>query len=385
MQNVIGPKLLEPVAEWYEASQQESDESGLDPDAGASVETLPGSDQAASTIPDMDSASLASAQAAEAFFAGPDVGAIPTAETTGATSNTSEPGLMAAVMNVPVSRLAMLKDITLRVKTRIKSHNLAVVAAGIAFWGLLAIPAMLTAVLSIYGLFADPAKVEGQIEGNLGALPEEARTIITGQLESVAGASGGGLAVGAAIGIVLALWTSSGAIAKVIATLNTIWAVDETRKFAKLRGLAVLITLGAIVFVMGAAFLLAVLPPLLSEVGLADVGRWLLNAGRFPALLGFMAAGLAFLYWIGPDRRSKYRVVTSGALTATLLWVVVSGLFSVYTSKFGSYNETYGTLGAVVILLLWLFLTAFMVLIGAEIDAAREERSAEMDSGVGTG
>ena len=385
MQNVIGPKLLEPVAEWYGASQRESDESGSDPDAGPSVETLPGSDQSTSPLPDADSTSLASAQVAEAFFAGPDAGATPTAEPTGAASSASEPGLIAAVIDVPVSRSALIKDVALRVKTRIKSHNLAVVAAGIAFWGLLAIPAMLTAVLSIYGLFADPAKVEGQIEDNLGALPEEARTIITGQLESVAGASGSGLAVGAAIGIVLALWTSSGAIAKVIATLNTIWGIDETRKFAKLRGLAVLITLGAIVFVMGAAFLLAALPPLLSEVGLADIGRWLLNAGRFPALLGFMAASLAFLYWIGPDHRSKYRVVTWGALSATLLWVVVSGLFSVYTSKFASYNETYGTLGAAVILLLWLFLTAFMVLIGAEIDASREERAAEMDSGVGAG
>ena len=118
---------------------------------------------------------------------------------------------------------------------------------------------------------------------------------------------------------------------------------------------------------------MAILPPLLTEVGLADAGRWLLNAGRFPALLLFMAAGLAILYWIGPNRPSRYRPLTWGAVVATALWVIVSGAFTIYTASFDSYNETYGTLGAVVILLMWLFLTAFMVLIGAEIDAAREE------------
>lgn len=407
MKNVIGPKVLEPVSRWYE---ENVDDEAPDADPAPTPAEAPDDAPAAPTehqaevevkvveepIVDLrddapSSESLASARAAEAFFAGPDAGDLPRPDPTPTPDEPSSAGARelaesalavgqaaaAKAVEIPKTRLQRIKDIGLRVKDRIKEHNLAVVAAGIAFWGLLAIPAVLTAVLSIYGLVADETEVENQIEDNLGALPEEARDIITGQLESVAGASGGGLAIGVVVGIILALWTSSGAIAKVIATLNTIWGVSEDRKFFKLRGLALFITLGSIVFVIGAAFLLAVMPAVLSEVGLADVGRWLLNAGRFPALLLFMAAGLAVLYWIGPNRRSRYRPLTWGAVLATLLWVVVSGAFSIYTASFNSYNEAYGTLGAIVILLMWLFLTAFMVLIGAEIDAAREEADAE--------
>ena len=401
MKNVIGPKILQPASRWYEENVDEAEVADTDqPAAGTvapAIEVVDDAETADEPVVDITtgaaaSESLASARAAEAFFAGPDAGeltppapAAPAeAEATSAARDLAESALAAGqavatkAVEIPKTRLQRVKDIGMRVKDRIKEHNLAVVAAGIAFWGLLAIPAVLTAVLSIYGLVSDETKVEAQIEDNLGALPEEARDIITGQLESVAGASGGGLAVGVVVGIILALWTSSGAIAKVIATLNTIWGVSEDRKFFKLRGLALFITLGSIVFVIGAAFLLAVMPAVLSEVGLADVGRWLLNAGRFPALLLFMAAGLAVLYWIGPNRRARYRPLTWGAVLATLLWVVVSGAFSVYTASFSSYNETYGTLGAIVILLMWLFLTAFMVLIGAEIDAAREEADAEV-------
>lgn len=434
MRNVVGPRVLKPVSDWYESNVEAEAEAEADeaaptvdpsrsPEESAGPETTPaGSPTAPSGSPgerpvstesdptpvappseidlrthpqprvEVDvqssegvadatlatdaSTSLASAQAAEAFLSGADAAVVPapTPATEGvAPAEEQDQGLVAAVIDIPKTRLQRIKAIAMAVKDRIKSHNLAVVAAGIAFWGLLAIPAVLTAVLSIYGLFAEPDKVEAQIEDNLSALPEDARSIITGQLESVAGASGGGLAVGAAIGILLALWTSSGAVAKVIATLNTIWGVTEDRKFFKLRGMAIGITFGAIVFVIGAAFLLAILPPLLSEVGLADAGRWLLNAGRFPALLAFMAVGLAVLYWMGPNRRTRFRPITWGAIVATLLWVVVSGLFSVYTASFASYNETYGSLGAVVILLMWLYLTAFMVLLGAEIDASRED------------
>ena len=412
MKNVIGPKVLQPVNRWYtdnvdgDPNQDAGEGEGEGEEQTTDEATTPPADlHATSTAepgPAPTSGSLASAQAAEAFFAGPDAGELPPAASPGETAEPgtataeeddgSSRGLAAtavatghavatktaqAAVDIPRTRAARIKDIGLRVKDRVKEHNLAVVAAGIAFWGLLAIPAVLTAVLSIYGLVADASEVEAQIENNLEALPEEARAIIIGQLESVAGASGGGLAVGAVVGILLALWTSSGATAKIIATLNTIWGVPENRPFLKLRGLALFITLGSIVFVVGAAFLLAILPAVLSEAGFADAGRWMLNTGRFPALLVFMAFGLAVLYWIGPNRRMRYRPLTWGAVLATLLWVLVSAAFSIYTARFSSYNETYGTLGAIVILLMWLFLTAFVVLIGAEIDASREEADAE--------
>lgn len=262
------------------------------------------------------------------------------------------------------------------VKTRVKDHNLNVVAAGVAFWGLLAIPATLTAVVSIYGLVSTPEEVENQIEDSLSGASAEVQTIIGDQLRSVAGASGGGLAIGAIVGVLLALWTTSGAVSKVIATLNTIWGVKEDRGFLRLRGMAVGLTVGAIAFVGGAGFLLAALPATLDKAGLGDAARWSLNIARFPVLLVVMAVGLSVLYWAGPNRHGRLKLLTWGATIATILWLVLSGLFSFYTASFASYNETYGSLGAIVIMLLWLFITAFVVLVGAEIDAERESLDA---------
>ena len=159
---------------------------------------------------------------------------------------------------------------------------------------------------------------------------------------------------------------------KVIATLNTIWDVKEDRGFLKLRGMAVGLTVGAIAFVGGAGFLLAALPATLDKAGLGDAARWSLNIARFPLLLVVMAVGLSVLYWAGPNRQGPLKLLTWGATIATILWLVLSGLFSFYTASFASYNETYGSLGAIVIMLLWLFITAFVVLVGAEIDAERE-------------
>lgn len=265
-----------------------------------------------------------------------------------------------------------MKDVAADVRHRIKTHNLVVVAGGIAFWALLAVPAILTAVVSIYGLVAEPEDVESQIEDALSGASPEVQSIVSDQLSEVAGASGGGLALGAAAGILLALWTSSGAVAKLIATLNTIWAVEEDRKFPKLRGLALALTAGAVVTVGAAAFSLAALPTVLSKVDADGPVRWVVNVGRFPAMLVVLAMALSVLYWAAPNIERRYRVVSWGAASATLLWLVLSGLFSVYTSTLANFNETYGSLGALVIMLLWLFITAFMVLVGAEIDAARD-------------
>ncbi|MGI9621778.1 MAG: YhjD/YihY/BrkB family envelope integrity protein, partial [Acidimicrobiales bacterium] len=370
-------------------------EPHIDLTADASGTTSPPTDSSpepaasVSAGPPDTSPSLESARSAETFLSGENSQAIVVvSDSEEATPSASSAGVAPAPTEEepepakkPRGRVrswfAGIKDVGLRVKGRVKEHNLAVVAAGIAFWGLLAIPAVLTATLSIYGLVADEEDVAQQIEDNLGALPEEARSIITDQLESIAGASSGGLAVGAIVGILLALWTSSGAVAKLITTFNTIWDVEEERKFFKLRGISLLITLGAIGAIVVAAFLLAILPAVLAEAGLANEGRYAINSGRFPALLVVMVLGLSFLYWVGPDRRARYRVVTWGAVLATLLWLLVSGLFSIYTARFGSYNETYGSLGAIVIMLMWLFLTSFMVLLGAEIDAARDARRSE--------
>ncbi len=160
--------------------------------------------------------------------------------------------------------------------------------------------------------------------------------------------------------------------------MNTIWEVREDRKFFALRGVAVALTFGAIVFFLSTVAALAIVPALLGQTALGDVARWTINLARFPALLVFMMVGLTFLYWFGPNRHARWRLLTLGAFIATVGWLLLSGLFSIYTANFAAYNETYAAMGSVVVLLLWMFITAFMVLVGAEIDAAREERDAEL-------
>jgi membrane protein len=415
--NVLGPKVVEPLHQWYQNTVAEPDnDTGISVDPKNSTEAdvpskldsetsispatsdpTPSADanrateSSPSARPDdlakaAATSSLASAQAAEAFFAGPDAHVEPAPQPVGAPTQTAatngtnpkeEEEEEEEPLVAPPSGFAGIKDILMRLKTRVKDHNLNVVAAGVAFWGLLAIPAVLTAVVSIYGLVSTPEEVEQQIEDSLSGASEEMRSLLTDQLSSIASGTGGGLAIGAIVGIVLALWTSSGAVAKVMATLNTIWGVTEDRKFFKLRGTAVAITIGAIVGVGVAAFLLAALPVVLDEAGMGNAARWSLNIGRFPLMLVLMALGLSVLYWVAPNVARKYRVITWGAVWATILWLLLSGAFSVYTANFGSYNETYGAIAGVVVLLLWLFITAFMVLIGAEIDAIKDERNAE--------
>ncbi len=269
----------------------------------------------------------------------------------------------------PRAALALLKELG----ARVKNHNLVVVAAGIAFWGLLAIPATLFAVVSIAGLVLDPETVKEQVNENLSGLPDEAKTIIGDQLAGVSGGNTGGLIAGLILGLFLAFWTASGAMAKLMGALNTIYDTVETRNFAKLRGTALALTFGGIIFVSSAIFLLAALPPILRSVdavgeSAATLFVWL----RFPALGLVMVIALGVLYYLGPDRATRYRPVTLGAAVAMALWIGLSALFTIYTSTVGSYNETYGSIGGIVILLLWLFITAFVVLLGAEIHAQRE-------------
>ena len=225
------------------------------------------------------------------------------------------------------------------------------VAAGIAFWGLLAIPAVLFATVSVAGLLLDPATVKAEVNTNLTGLPTEAREIVGDQLESVSGGSTGGLIVGLVVGLLLAFWTASGAMAKLMAALNTIYDVVESRNFAKLRGTALALTFGGIVFIAGALFLLAALPALLGRVdGIGDAAADLFVWLRFPALGLVMVVALGILYRLGPDRKARYQLVTLGAVVATVLWILLSALFSIYTATVGSYNETYGSIGGIVVL-----------------------------------
>ncbi len=265
------------------------------------------------------------------------------------------------------------KDIAVRVKDSLRDDQVSLLAAGVAFFTLMALAPALAAVVSIYGLVTTPAEASEQIADFTTALPAQARPLVADQLKTVAAGKPSGLGLALVVSVLLSLWTASAGMKQLIEAVNVAYDESETRKFFRLRGLALLLTLGMIVLFVVVLGLLAVVPAVLS-----GAGQTVANILRWPLLAALMAGALAVLYRFAPDRdQPKFRWVTWGAGIATLLWVIGSVLFTIYVSNFGKYNETYGSLGAVVVLLLWLYLSAFIVLLGAEINAEMELQTAK--------
>jgi membrane protein len=262
-----------------------------------------------------------------------------------------------------------------RAKSRAKKHNLVLVAAGVAFFAFLAVPAALVAVISIWSLVADPETLTDQISDLLASAPDEVRTFFEEQLSSLSGSSSGGLAIGAVIGILAALWTTSSAMSHLVTAINIAYGEDEDRGFVKVRALALALTGGAVVFGVIVIGLLAFLPAVVGDW--AAWARWTVNIASFPIMLVAFMVGLAVLYRYAPDRpKERWRFASWGAVVAALLWLAASLAFSFYARYFGSYNATYGALAGIVVLLLWLHISFAVVILGAEINAALEQQAA---------
>ncbi|MBW3601965.1 MAG: YihY/virulence factor BrkB family protein [Actinobacteria bacterium] len=265
------------------------------------------------------------------------------------------------------------KDAALRVKQEVKRDNVALMAAGVAFYAMLALFPALIALVTVYGLVADPAQVQSQMETVTAALPEDAASVLADPVASAAGAGRQSLTLGLVVSLLAVLWSASGGVGGLITGVNAAYDESDERNFIVRKGLALLLTLGAIVFVVVAVIVVAVLPAVLGALGLASVAELTISVLRWPLLALLVMLALAVVYRVAPHRDSpRIRWVTPGAAIATVLWLLGSGAFSLYVSSFGSYNETYGALAGVIILLLWLFLSSFVVLLGAEINAEAE-------------
>jgi membrane protein len=259
------------------------------------------------------------------------------------------------------------KDILLRLRTHVRDDNISLLSAGVAFYAMLSIFPALIAMISIYGLVAEPETARNQVQRLADIMPAQARQTLTGQLEALTLSAGRGLSLGAVLGILVALWAASAGMKAMIAGINVAYDQTETRKFFRLRALALLLTLGAILTMAVAIGIIVVLPVVTGLLG--PVGRILLAVVRWPLLAGLMLLGVGVLYRFAPNRsNARWRWVTAGSVVATALWLLGSGLFSLYVGSFANYNRTYGVLGAVIILLIWLYLSSFVVLLGAELN-----------------
>jgi membrane protein len=256
-----------------------------------------------------------------------------------------------------------------------KADQVPLLAAGVAFYGFLAIFPLLLAMVLIYGLVVEPAQIADQIN-SIGALPEDARRLITDQI-TLASAQSTGAGIGLAFSILLALWSASGGMSNLVTAISTAYDEEEKRNFVKKRGLALLLTLGAIVFLILTLALIAVFPIL---SGLIDNGvvRFFLQVARWVLIAALVAGALAVLYRVAPDRDApKMRWVSVGAGVATLLWLLASVGFSVYVANFGNYAKTYGAIAGIIVMLFWLWITSYAILLGAEINAESEQQTVQ--------
>jgi len=274
-------------------------------------------------------------------------------------------------------------DVARRVKTESTEDGVSLLAGGVAFFGLLALVPGLVALVSLYGLFASEASVTDQVDSILGAAPDEVRNLVTEQLQAIVRGSASGATLAAVIGIAVALWSASSGLNHLVGAINLAYDERETRGFVRLRALSLGLTGGAVVFLVLAFGAIALLPAVMAKTGLGVGARIAVSVLRWVVLLAGMLLGLSFLYRVAPDRNApRWSWASPGAILATVGFLVASLLFSIYTANFGRYNETYGTLGAIVVVMLWLYLTAMMVILGAELNAELE-RQTKRDSTVG--
>ncbi len=265
------------------------------------------------------------------------------------------------------------KDIALRVKAEMAEDRVSILSSSVAFAALLSLFPLMIAGISIYGLLLDPTTVADHIGAVQDFLPRDAASLITDQLQALASADGTALGLAALVGLLGALWGASAGMGMLIDAVNIAYDETDDRGFVRKKALALGLTLGAIVFMVVAVLLLAVPAGVLELGGAVTL---LLNLARFAILGLFVLSGLAVLYRMAPDRQdAKWRWLTPGASIGTVLWLIGSVAFSLFVDTFGSYNETYGSIAGVVVLMLWLRLSAMIVLVGAETNAEIERQT----------
>jgi membrane protein len=276
------------------------------------------------------------------------------------------------------------RDIAVRVFQQLGQDNVGLIAAGIALYSLLAVFPGIAAVISLYAMFASPADVVQHLDSLSAILPASAADVLTGELASLSSSAEGALGVGALGGVLLALWGARRAMAALMTGMNIVYDENETRSIV----LKAIVSLGLTVYAIFGALLvvaLGVVTPLALEIiPLGPVADSAVSLLRWVVLWAFAVLTLAVVYRYAPDRKEpRWGWVTWGSAIAATLWLVASALFTVYVANFGSYSETYGALGGVVVLLLWFWLSGVMTILGAEINAEIEHQTAR-DTTIGT-
>lgn len=275
-------------------------------------------------------------------------------------------------------------DVCLRVTDKVQLHNSGLLAGGIAMYGLLSVFPGLAAAVLLYGLFATPADVSAHMQVFAGILPPGAWAIFNDQLQKVAAHDHGALSVAAGLGLVLALWSARLTMSALMTATNIAYEVPERRGYVLQILMSLVLTLGAIIGFLAMLLVGVVIPVTLTVLGTSIWVKAAVAIARWLVLWLFAVIGLALLYRYAPARRrGRWRWLTCGSTLTATLWLILSAVFTVYVRRFGSYDATYGALAGVIVLLMWFYLLSFIVILGAELNAALDARRAGSDRSIG--
>ncbi|MCZ0962595.1 YihY/virulence factor BrkB family protein [Paracoccus benzoatiresistens] len=256
---------------------------------------------------------------------------------------------------------------------QIGTDRVTAVAGGITFFGLLSLFPAITALVSIYGLVADPATISGHLDLMQSFLPQGALDIIRGQVEAITSSPGTALSLAGIGGLLVAFYSANGGMKALLSALNVAFFQTETRGIIRLNLVSMAFTLGGLVLIILMLGVIAVIPILLQMLPLAETTTTWVAVIRWPIMFGVLILALAALYRWGPDAPdSRWRWISPGAVIAAVGLVITSILFSWYAANFADYNKTYGSLGAVIALMMWLWFTSTVVLVGAEVNSEIE-------------
>ena len=269
------------------------------------------------------------------------------------------------------------RDILLRTYEEISEDRAGLAAAGVTFLGLLAIFPAIAVFVSIYSLIADVSTVQEHMDAMGAFIPQGAVEIIGSELQRLAAARETGLSLGMITGLLLTLWTANSGMKALFMAMNIAYDEKEKRGFFRLTLTSLLFTVGAIIAGILIVNALVILPVILNVLPLGPVASWITAIVPPVILFVIVNIGIALLYRHGPSRSTaQWSWVTAGSLITSTVWVIASLAFSFYLANFGNYNATYGTLGAVVGFMMWMYISAFVLLAGAELNAEIEHQTA---------
>jgi membrane protein len=263
-----------------------------------------------------------------------------------------------------------------RVYQKMNENRLLAVAAGVVFYGLLAVFPAITAFVSLYGLMADPSTIHERLSLATGVLPEGALNILNEQLTRLTSHRTSALSVGFIGGLLVALWSANAGAKAIMDALNVAYGETEKRSFVRLNLVALAFTLGSIFALMLALGAVVIAPIVLSQLGLSGASEALIGLARWPIVLGLVVLGLTMLYRYGPSLSDpQWTWLFPGNVIAALSWLILSAVFSWYIGHFGNYDATYGSLGAAIGMMTWMWISMIVVLLGAELNAEIQRKT----------